>query len=141
MCSAITGENGVEVPDRGARPLRIRPDRADDGEKIRAGLDQGRAIFLGDAANRDAGHDRRLRPVAQYLGAGAMLRRLGAAREKRAEGDVVGADLGSDDGAVPAIAAGHPDDAVRAQKPARLVIWRILLADMHAIAIELGGEI
>src|SRR3954453_16779836 len=113
MRPAITGENGVEVPDRGARPLRIRPDCADDGEEIHPGLDQRSAIFLGDAADGDAGNHRGFRPVAQYLRAGAMLRGLCVARKEGAEGDVVGSGFGGDDGAVPAVAAGHPNNAVR----------------------------
>ena len=63
------------------------------------------------------------------------------AREEGAERDVVGAGLGGDEGAVAAVAAGHADDAVGAEPAARLGIGHVLLADMDAVAIELGGEV
>ncbi len=66
---------------------------------------------------------------------------LGQARKERAERDVVGAGIGGDDRAIPTVAAGDPDDAVRAQQPARLGVRHVLLADMHPVAIELGGEV
>src|SRR5713226_6666191 len=106
----ITCEDLVELTYCRARAARMGPDRADDGKKIGAGLDERSAIFLGDAADRDARHHRRLRPVAQQFGPGSMLGRLGRAREEGAEGNVIGARLGGDQRAVPAVAAGHPDD-------------------------------
>ncbi len=66
---------------------------------------------------------------------------FGRAREKRAEGDVVGAGLGGGDRAVATGAAGHADDAVGPQQPPRLGIGHVLLADMDAVATEFGGEI
>ena len=42
---------------------------------------------------------------------------------------------------MPAVAAGHADDAVRPEQTARLLIGRVLLADMHPVAVELGGEV
>src|SRR5260221_4731056 len=141
ICPAITGEHRVEIPDRGARSLWIRPDRADDGEEVGAGLDQRAAIFLGDPADRDTGHDSHVGPVAQHIRVGAMLRRLGAAGEKRAESDVIRAGFGRGDRAMAAVAAGHANNPVGAEKTPRLRIGGVLLADMHAVAIELGGEV
>ena len=66
---------------------------------------------------------------------------FGGAGEKGAERDIVGAGLGGGDRAIAAAAAGHPDDAVGPQEPARLGVGHVLLADMDAVAIELGGEI
>ena len=60
-----------------------------------------------------------------------MLRR---AREEAAEGDVVGAGLGRLDGEMAARVAGDADDPVGAEDAARLVVGRILLADMDAVA-------
>src|SRR5439155_8578333 len=57
------------------------------------------------------------------------------------ERDVVGAGLGGNNRAMPAVAAGDPDDPVGPEEPARLVIRRVLLADMHAVAAELGGKV
>ena len=42
---------------------------------------------------------------------------------------------------MPAVAAGHPDDALGAEEPARLGVRRILLADMHPVAVEFGGKV
>ena len=120
----------------------MRPHRADDGEKIGPGLHERAAIFLGDAADRAARHHCRLGPIVQQLGRGAMLRaRFGRAREKCAERDVIGAGFGGDERAVAARAASHADDAIGAQEPTRLGIGRVLLADVDAVAIELGGEV
>src|SRR5438270_2504004 len=105
----VTCEDIIELAYRRARTARVGPDRADDREKIGAGLDQRPAILLGDTADRGAGHHGRFRPVAQQFGPGAILgARLGRAWKKGAEGDVVGADLGGDQRPVPAVAAGHP---------------------------------
>ena len=43
--------------------------------------------------------------------------------------------------AVAAVAAGNADDAVGAQQPARLGIGHVVLADMHPVASEFGGEV
>src|SRR5438132_7845186 len=138
----VTCEDIVELAYRRARTTGMGPDRADDRKKIGAGLDERPTILLGDAADRDAGHHCRLRPVAQQFGPGAIFgARLGRAREKRAEGDVIGADLGGDQGAMTAVAAGHPDDAVGAEQAARLGIGHVFLADMDAVAIEFGGKV
>src|SRR6266446_3976654 len=137
----ITCEDIVELAYCHARAARMRPYRADDSEKIGAGRDERPAILLGDAADRDARHHRRLRPVAQQFGVSAVLGRLGGAREEGAEGDVIGAGLGGDQRAMPAVAAGHPDDAVGPEEAARLGVGHILFADMDAVAIELGGEV
>src|SRR6202045_3648968 len=48
--SIVTCEDIVELTYRRARTARMGPDRADDGKKIGAGLDQGPTILLGDAA-------------------------------------------------------------------------------------------
>ncbi len=122
-------------------PLRVGPDRTDNGEEIGAGLDQRTAIFGGDAADRATRDDRRFAPVAQYFGVGAVLGGLGAARKKRAERDIIGAGLGGGNGAVAARAAGHSDDAVGTEQAPRLGIGHVLFADMDAVAIELGGEV
>src|SRR5580704_3910364 len=137
----VTCENIVELTYCRARATRMGPDRADDGKKIGARLDQRPAILLGNAADCNARHHRRLRPVAQHFGPGAMLGRLCRAREEGAEGDIIGAGLGGDQRAVPAVAAGYPDDAVGPEEAARLGVGHILLADMDAVAIELGGEV
>ena len=70
-----------------------------------------------------------------------MLGRLCRAREEGAERDIIGAHLGGDHRAVPAVAAGHPDDAVGSEEAARLGIGHILFADMDAVAIEFSGEV
>jgi hypothetical protein len=100
--AAVAGEHLVEFGDRGARALRVGPDRADDREKIGAGFDERRTILLRDAADRATRHDRRLAPVAEQFGVGVVLGGLGRARKKGAKGDVVGANLGGGDGAVAA---------------------------------------
>jgi hypothetical protein len=120
----------------------VRPHRADDREKIGAGFDKGPAIFLRDAADRAARHDRRFAPVAQQFGVGAVFRAgFGRAREERAKGDVVGAGFSGDQRAMAARAAGHANDPVGAEQPPRLGIGRVLFADMDAVAIEFGGEV
>ena len=53
----------------------------------------------------------------------------------------IGAGLGGDQRAMPAVAAGYPDDAVGPEEPARLGVGHVLFADMDAVAIELGGEV
>jgi len=58
-----------------------------------------------------------------------------------AEGDVVRTGFGGGDGAVAAGTAGHPDYVVRAQEPPSLGVGHVLLADMHPVAIEFGGEV
>src|SRR6185503_13719315 len=114
----------------------------DYGEKIGAGLDQRPAILLSDAADRATWHDGRLRPIGQQLGAGAVFGTgLCHARKERSERDVVGAGFRGDNGAVPAVATGDSDNAVGTQKAARIVVGHVLLADMHAVAIELGRKV
>ena len=73
MGSTVLPEDFVESSDRGAGAGGVRPNRADDGEEIGPGFDQGPAILLGDATDSAARHDRRFAPVAQYLGIGAVL--------------------------------------------------------------------
>src|SRR5262249_34894488 len=137
--ATVTRKDMVELGDRSARAARMRPDRADDGEKIGAGFDKGPAILLRDAADRTALDNRRLTPVAQQFGVGVVLGGLGHAWEEGAKGDVVGAGFGGGDRAVPAGAAGHADDAVGAQQAPGLGIGRVFLADMRAVAVEFGG--
>src|SRR5262249_46787379 len=86
--AAVAGEDLVKFGDRRARALRVRPDRADDREKIGAGFDQWSTILLRDAADRTARHDCRLTPILEQLrGRSVLCRGLGHAREERAEGD------------------------------------------------------
>ncbi len=70
-----------------------------------------------------------------------LCRGLGHAREECAKGDIVGASLGGGDGAVAAGTAGHPDDTIWTQQPARLGVGHVLLTDMHPVALKLGGKI
>src|SRR5262249_53306390 len=97
------GEYSVEFGDSGTWALWMRPDRADHGEKISAGLDQRPAILLGDAADRTARHHCRLAPVLeQFRGRPVFGRGLCHAREESAKGDVVGARFRGSDGTVAA---------------------------------------
>src|ERR1700724_3728569 len=91
-------------------------------------------------------------------GAAVALEHLVECGDRRAGAPGVGPD-GADDGeevgpgldqgaaiflrdaAVAAGTTGHPDDPVRTQEPARLGVGHVLLADMHAVAIELGSEV
>ena len=76
------------------------------------------------------------------LGGGAVFRReFRPARKERTERDVIGSDLGRNQRAMTAVAAGHADNAVRPEQAARLLVGRVLLADMHPVAIEFGGEV
>src|SRR5437588_3798213 len=99
----VVCEDIVELAYRRARTAGMGPDRADDRKKIGAGLDEGPAILLGDAADCNAWDHCRLRPVAQQFGMGAVLGRLGRARKERAERDIVGACFGGGQRAVPAV--------------------------------------
>ena len=58
----------------------MRPDGADDGEKIGAGFDERAAILLRDAADRAAGDDRRFAPIPDELGIGPVFGRIRRAR-------------------------------------------------------------
>lgn len=70
-----------------------------------------------------------------------VLGHFGAAREKCPERYIICPGLGCNQGSVPTIAAGHPDDAVGPEEASSLGIGHVVFADMHPVAIELRREI
>src|SRR4051794_14773565 len=142
MGTAVPGEYRIELSHRLAWSVGMRPDSPDHRQKIGPSFDQWPAILRRYPANRTARDDRRFGPVAQQVRGRAVFRReLCDARKERAEGDIVGPGFRRDESAMAAVAAGHADNAVRSQQTTRLLIGGVLLADMHPVAIELGGKV
>jgi hypothetical protein len=66
---------------------------------------------------------------------------LGGGREEGPEGHVVGAGLGGLHGQVAAVVAGDADHRARPHDLAGLLVGRVALADMDAVAAQPGGEV
>jgi hypothetical protein len=142
MSTAVPCEHRVELPHGLARSAGMRPNASYHRQKIGAGLDQRATILRRNATDRTARDHRGFGPVAQQFGGGAVFRReLRGTREERTEGDIVGPSLGRGERAMTAIAARHANNAVRPKQAARLFIGSVLFADMHPVAIQLGGEV
>ena len=117
------------------------PDTAADGEEICPGLDNRFAIIDRDPANGDARDGHKFLPPGQDIGVCRRGDLFGGGRKERAKGHVIGAPFAGIEGKVAVGLAGDADDGLVTDKPPRVVIRCVILADMNTVATEFGGEI
>jgi len=124
------------------RRLRVRLSKhaMDDCKHIRAGLDQRKAIFRGDATDSNYGHVDLTTYLCHHGRPGLYRSRLARRCEESAESHVVGPFVLRHQGPLGAVIAGYPDDRVLAEHLSGRARRQIVLAQMYAIRAHVPGQ-
>jgi len=133
-------ENSVEFLDRRRRAFCVLPNASRSGDEIGTRLDEWRGIVRRDAANSDARQFDEFLPEAQNIGCGLGFGLLGAGLVKSPESNIISPRFAGFHSEMPAVMAGDAEDGIVADKGAGVFCRHIILADMHAVAAEFGGQ-